>query len=44
MLFIHGPISKKFEFMQDNQPVTVEQLGMKRLFLHVLKFQLTNAQ
>ncbi|PAX59754.1 cupin domain-containing protein [Brunnivagina elsteri] len=28
-LFLHGPIKKGFDFMQDGETVTVEQLGMK---------------
>jgi hypothetical protein len=29
-LFIHGPVTKRFDFMQDGEPVNLEQLGMPK--------------
>ena len=32
-LFIHGPLTKKFDFIKDGEPVTPEQLGMPKAVL-----------
>lgn len=29
-LFIHGPMTKSFDFIKDGEPITLEQLGMKK--------------